>query len=384
MAGKQVLVVGGGIGGLIAANRLRRLLNREHNIVVVDRSSRYYFSPSLVWLAMGWRRPSRISQEIPKLLRKGVEFVHGEVTGIDVEKRHVTTAQVELPFDYLVVALGAELAPGLVPGLAETAHGFYDLETAQGLAEALPAFKSGTVAVVISSMPFKCPAAPYEGALLIDYTLRQRGLRNGVSINMYTPEPAPLPVAGERIGDAVKEMLAQRDIPYHAQTRLASVDPQARELTFEGGERAQFDLLVAVPPHRSPEVVRATALANEAGWVPVNPRTLETGADGIYAIGDVTSVTTPSGLPLPKAGVFAHREAEVVARRIAAQIEGHAASTEYDGQGSCFMETGYSKAAFATGNFYAEPKPAVVMKGPGRMWHWGKVLFEKRWLRGWV
>ena len=384
MAGKRVVVVGGGIGGLIAANRLRRLLNREHNVVVVDRSSHYYFSPSLLWLVLGSRTPSGISQEIPELLHKGVEFIQEEVTAIDVEKRQVVTTQTELPFDHLLVALGSGRAPEAVPGLAEAAHGFYDLESAQRLAEALPGFQRGAVAVVISSMPFKCPAAPYEGALLIDYMLRKQGLRDGVSINMYTPEPAPLPVAGERIGDAVKGMLAQRDIPYHAQTRLASVDPQAKELTFEGGEKAQFDLLVAIPPHRSPEVVRASTLANEAGWIPVNPRTLETGADGIYVIGDVTSVTTPSGLPLPKAGVFAHREAEVVARRIAAQVEGHAASTEYEGHGSCFIEMGYSKAAFATGNFYAEPKPAVAMRGPGRLWHWGKVLFEKRWLRGWV
>ena len=384
MAGKCVVLVGGGIGGLIAANHLRRLLNSEHRVVVVDRSSSHCFSPSFPWLILGWRRPSGITRDLSKLLRKGVEFVQGDVTAIDIEKRQVVTAEAELSFDYLVVALGADLAPEAISGLAESYHGFYDLESAQRLAEALPQFQEGTVAVVISSMPFKCPAAPYEGAFLLDYLFRKRGLRDRVSVHMYTPEPAPLPVAGAPIGDAVKKLLAQRDIPYHTQKRLTSVDPTAKELSFEDGEKAKFDLLVAVPPHRSPQVVRASGLAGETGWITVDPRTLETGADGVYAIGDVTAVTTPSGLPLPKAGVFAHGEAEAVARSIASHIEGRGTAVEYQGHGSCFMEIGYGKAAWATGDFYAEPKPDVTMRGPGRLWHWGKVLFEKRWLRGWV
>lgn len=384
MAGKTVAVLGGGIGGLIAANRLRRLLNREHRVIVVDRTSRHAFYPSLPWLAIGRRTPASVTWDLSKHLRKGVEFVQGDVTAIDLEKRQVAAAGTEIPFDYLVVALGAELAPQAVPGLPDVYHSYYDLESAQKLAQALPSFQAGTVALVVSSLPFKCPAAPYEGALLLDYLFRRRGLRDKVSVNMYTPEPAPLPVAGERIGEAVKGMLAARNIQYRTGVRLASVDPQAKELVFENGERARFDLLVAVPPHRSPEVVRTSGLANPAGWIPVNARTLETGVEGVYAIGDVAAVTTPSGLPLPKAGVFAHGEAEVVARSIAARIAGDRTSAEFQGQGACFLETGYGKAAMATGNFYAEPKPAVTMRGPGRTWHWGKLLFEQRWLRGWV
>ena len=384
MAGKRVVVLGGGIGGLIAANRLRRLLNREHRITVVDRSPRHYFPPSFLWLAMGWRRPEDTSRELVRLLRRGVEFVQGEVTAIDVEARKVGVGEGELPFDYLVIALGAELAPQAVPGLAEASHSFYDVESARRLRAALPNFQGGSIAVVVSSLPFKCPAAPYEGTLLLNYQLRKRGIRDGTQIQMFTPEPAPLPVAGQRVGEMVQGLLAQREIAYHPQRQPASVDVEGREIIFKDGERASFDLLVAVPPHRSPEVVSASGVANEAGWVPVDPRTLETKAEGVYALGDVSAVTTPSGLPLPKAGVFAHGEAEVVAHNISAMIESGGKREEYLGHGSCFLETGYGKAAMATGNFYAEPKPAVKLRGPGRIWRWAKVLFEKRWLRGWV
>ena len=290
----------------------------------------------------------------------------------------------ELPFDYLVIALGAELAPQAVPGLAEASHSFYDVESARRLRAALPDFQGGSIAVVVSSLPFKCPAAPYEGALLLNYQLRKRGIRDGTQIQMFTPEPAPLPVAGQRVGEMVQGLLAQREIAYHPQRQPASVDVEGREIIFKDGERASFDLLVAVPPHRSPEVVSASGVANETGWVPVDPRTLETEAEGVYALGDVSAVTTPSGLPLPKAGVFAHGEAEVVAHNISAMIESGGKREEYLRHGSCFLETGYGKAAMATGNFYAEPKPAVKLRGPGRIWRWAKVLFEKRWLRGWV
>ncbi len=384
MAQKSVVVLGGGIGGLMAANHLRKLLSREHQVIVVDRSPRHYFPPSFLWLAMGWRKPEGVSRDLSRLLRKGVEFVQGEVTTIDVEGRKVTVAERELPFDYLVITLGADLAPQAIPGLAEASHSFYDVESAQRLRDTMPGFQGGALAVVISSLPFKCPAAPYEGALLLDYQLRKRGIRGSTEIHMFTPEPAPLAVAGQQVGEMVQDLLSRREIAYHPQKQLASVDPDAREIIFEDGERASFDLLVAVPPHRSPEVVSASGVANEAGWVPVDPRTLETQMEGIYALGDVSAITTPSGLPLPKAGVFAHGEAQVVARDISARIDGSGRGKQYQGNGSCFLETGYGKAAMAVGNFYAEPRPAVKLRRPGRIWRWSKVLFEKRWLRGWA
>ncbi|MDP2949579.1 MAG: NAD(P)/FAD-dependent oxidoreductase, partial [Chloroflexota bacterium] len=95
------------------------------------------------------------------------------------------------------------------------------------------------------------------------------------------------------------------------------------------------------------------------------------------------AIKLPSGLMLPKAGVFAHAQAEVVADNIAADIGGKPAERRFGGDGSCFIETGYGKGAYGSGNFYAEPMPAVKLHGPGRRWHWGRMLFEWNWLRRW-
>ncbi|MEM3186426.1 MAG: hypothetical protein QXQ39_07095 [Conexivisphaerales archaeon] len=157
------------------------------------------------------------------------------------------------------------------------------------------------------------------------------------------------------------------------------------ELSFESGETIPFDLLFCVPPHVAPAPVVETGLTNESGWIPVNSGTLETNHQGVYAVGDVTSVSTPNGyVPLlPKAGVFAHGQAEVVANNIAAKIKGKGKMREWDGHGSCFLEVGGGQSAFVKGNFLAAPKPEIEFHMPGRVWHAQKVIFEKYWMGHW-
>jgi sulfide:quinone oxidoreductase len=236
---------------------------------------------------------------------------------------------------------------------------------------------------MIAGLPFKCPAAPYEAAMLIEASLRQRGLREGTQVDVYTPETLPMPVAGRALGEAIRTMVNGKGIGFHPQHRLVALDPERRLLTFDGGATAAYDLLVAVPPHRSPAVVRDAGLTGETGWIPVDSGTLQTSHDRVFAIGDVTTIKLPVGLMLPKAGVFAHAEAEVVARNIALDITGRGAPERFDGSGYCFVEMGDGVAAYAAGNFYAEPAPTVRMRSPSRVWHWGKIYFEKRWLRRW-
>jgi len=158
------------------------------------------------------------------------------------------------------------------------------------------------------------------------------------------------------------------------------IDAERKELLFANCCAAPFDLLAATPPHRAPSVVQESPLANEAGWVPIDRRTLQTCVENVYAIGDVTHVTLANGKPLPKAGVFAEGQARAVASRIAGEIQGTSALAEFDGLGFCWIETGSGSAGFASGRFYAEPDPLVPLPRSGRMWHWGKILFEKYWM----
>lgn len=377
---KTILILGGGVGGLVAARALRKRLPRRHRVVLVDRERDHVFAPSLLWLMVGQRQARSIQRPLERLRRKGIEVRLGEIEQIDPARRAVRVSGEELTADYVVVSLGAELAPESVPGLAQVGHNFYTLAGAESLRDALASLHRGRVVVLTAAPAYKCPAAPYEAALLIDGYLRKHGRRDGATVDVYAAEPGPMGVAGPEMSAAVKELLAGRSIPYHPEHQVTRVDVDARRLMFANGADAAFDLLAYVPPHRAPRVIRDSPLAGDTGWIAVDRHTLETRFPGVFAIGDVVSIPLAVGKPLPKAGVFAHGEAEVVAANIAAAIAGRTPGERFDGHGKCFIETGDGKAGFGGGDFYAEPKPIVTVHPPGRRWHLGKVLFEQSWL----
>lgn len=382
MAGKTIAVLGAGVGGLVAAHELRKRLGLEHRVVLIDRRDVHVYSPSLLWLMLGWRQPQQVCRDLHTLGRKGIEFMHTTVDALNLTERRVETGLGHVNYDYLVLSLGAELAPEAIPGLQEGAHTYYHLDGAIRLRDALAGFQGGSIAIVIAGMPFKCPAAPYEGALLLDYYFQRRGLRQGVDLQVYTPEPRPMPIAPTEVGEAVAGMLEQRHIPYHRGVRLKEVNPGTQTLAFEGGETAHYDLLITVPPHQVPSVVRETLLMDGKPFVPVDKLTMRTAFDDVYAIGDMTLIATAT-LPLPKAGVFAHAEAEVVAHNIASAISGKGQDKTFNGHGSCFLEMGFGKAAMARGQFFTEPAPTMQLRRPARLWHGAKVLYEKWWLWRW-
>lgn len=379
-APKTVVILGGGVGGLVAARELRKLLPRQHRVVLVDREHEHLFAPSLLWLMVGLREAQSIKRPLKGLERQGIEVRLGEVERIDPEARRVTVAGETLEADYLVVTLGAELAPETVPGLSEAGHSFYTLAGAESLRAALGSLQKGRVIVLTAAPAYKCPAAPYEAGLLIADHFKKRGLRDAVAVEVYAAEPGPMGVAGAEMSGAVKQLLQANGIPYHPEHQVKSVDAAAKRLDFANGTQATFDVLAYVPPHRAPRVVRESALASETGWGSVDRNTLATRFPNVWALGDVVSIPLALGKPLPKAGVFAHGEAAVVARNIAALIEGATASARFTGQGECFVEIGGGKAGFGGGDFYAEPKPAVTVRPPSRWHHLSKVLFEKAWL----
>jgi sulfide:quinone oxidoreductase len=299
-----IIVLGAGIGGVVAANELRKRSEKADRIILVDRNPIHLFAPSLLWLAVGSRTANQIQRPVGALLRRGIEFVQGNVDSIDPTNRVATVDGRRLAADAMVIALGAELAPDAIPGLAEAGHNFYTLDGAQSLRDAFKAFKGGRIVVMTAGALYKCPAAPYEAAMLIEAALRKRGVREKTTIEMHAAEPAPMGVAGPAVSNAIKAMLHNKRITYSSNQQVESVDPVARAVTFADGSSTAYDLLAYVPPHRPPSVVARSGLAGETGWIPVNRSTLETTFKGIYAIGDIVTIPLSMGKPLPKAGVL--------------------------------------------------------------------------------
>ena len=168
--------------------------------------------------------------------------------------------------------------------------------------------------VGVTSLPFKCPPAPSETALLMDDFLRERGLRDRSSIALVMPLGVPIPPS-----PAASELLlaafAERGIDWHPERLVRELDPTRKVAVLSDGSELPYDLFLGIPVHRAPAVVEASGMTVD-GWIPVDPYTLETTFPGVYAVGDVTSVGTP------KAGVFAEGQAMVAADRISAVIRG--------------------------------------------------------------
>lgn len=396
---KTVVVLGGGVGGVVAATTVRKELPEPHRVVLVDRERRHLFAPSLLWLMTGSRSARQISRPLDRLTKKGIEVVCGEIERIEPETRQVRVMECvkgddpvsrrlrgtvrDFEADFLVVSLGAELAPDTIPGLAKAGHNFYTLSGAESLRDSLADFSGGQVAVLTAAPAYKCPAAPYEAAMLIADHIGGRNLDEVAQVDLYAAEPGPMGVAGPEVSAGVRAMVEDKGIGYYPEHQVAEVDPVGRRLTFTNGVTAEFDVLAYVPPHRAPEVIRESGLVDDSGWIPVDRDTLETAHPRVYAIGDVTGISLEMGKPLPMAGVFAERQAKVVARNIAHEITGKGEPAVFDGHGECFIETGDGRAGFGRGDFYAEPTPQIALRPVGRRWHLGKVLFEKTWLFRW-
>ncbi len=380
---RTAIVLGAGTGGIAAANEIRKCCEKNDRVLLVDRNERFLFAPSLLWLAVGARRSKEIQRPVRELVRSGVDFLCGAIESIDPASRTIALDGRTMSADALVVALGASLAPESIPGLAQAGHNFYTLPGAESLRDALAAFQGGRVLVLTASPAYKCPAAPYEAALLVDAFLRKRGLREKSAIAMYAAEAAPMAVAGPAISAAVVAMLGEKEIVYAPNRQILSADPATNVVTFADGSSETYDLLAYVPPHRPPSALAGSGLVGENGWVPVDRATLQTGFAGVYAIGDNATIALQMGKPLPKAGVFAYAQAKIVARNLVEEWRGRAALARFDGHGACFVETGGMRAAMGSGNFFAEPTPTIALRPPSLWLHLAKVLVERRGLGKW-
>jgi len=375
---QTIIILGGGVGGVITANTLRKKIGKEHKIIVIDKELKHTFASSLLWVANGSRSEKSISKQLDTLKKKGIEFIHGNIENVNPQSKQVTVNGKTLTGDYLVISLGAEISDSLEIG--NKGYNLYTPHGAEGFHNALSGFNEGKIIVMVTALPFKCPAAPYEAALLINSSLKKKGKKTNIEI--YSPEVGPMGVAGKKLSSMVRSLVESKGVKYFPEHQVTSVSENS--ISFKNDITSSFNLLAYVPKHQCPQVIKDTDLVDESGWVKIaNYNTLETKHPGVYAIGDITNIPLVQGKPLPKAGVFAHYQAQTVANNIAVAITGKGTLKQFTGNGMCFIELGDGKAGFAKGNFYAEPMPTIKMFMPGYHWHLGKILFEKMFLSKW-
>jgi sulfide:quinone oxidoreductase len=372
---QRIVILGGGVGGTLAANLLARRLRRRIDagaveLTLIDEGGDHVYQPGFMYLAMGGERPEHLRRTERSLLDRRIRLVIARAARIDPAARSVIVETGDgIGYDYLVIATGATIRPEEIPHFAEEAHHFYGVDAALRLRAALDAFSGGRIVIGIAGMPYKCPPAPLEMAFLIEAELRQRGLRDRAEVHFCSPIGRAFTI--ESVSEMATPIMADKGIELHTFFNVESIDPVRKLVESLEGEEMPYDLLILVPPHRGAQVVIDSGIAPPSGWLPTDPHTLEVkGQERMFAIGDATD------LPLSKAGSTAHFEAPIVVERVVAAVEGRepdAVAGSYTGKVMCFFEVGDGKGTLLRFDYDHPPRPPR----PNRLWHLGKIVFNK-------
>jgi sulfide:quinone oxidoreductase len=282
--------------------------------------------------------------------------------------------------DAIIVALGAQLAPQSIPGLSEYGLNIYAVDSLGTVKDALASFGGGRIVVGIFGLPYKCSAAPYEIALLINENMKARGV--AAEVEVFTPQPMSLPVLGDAGCGVIEGRLSGHSIGFYPLHKAVSVTE--RQIQFANGKERSFDLLLAIAPHQCPDVVVESGLTGGGEWLKVNPQTMQTSFEGVFAVGDIVAIPMANGKRLPMAGIFAESEGQVAAQQIAAEFENLESETSFSGFGGCYLEVGGGQAMMVEGNFLAQPAPQVELSGPSSDYYQKKIAFERERLQRWL
>jgi len=383
---KKIAILGAGTGGTVMANLLwKRLDRKDWSITVIDKDNDHYYQPGFLFIPFGFYTKEDILKPKSKFLARGVEFIVAGIERIDPDGNAVVlTDGRRMAYDFLIVATGAEIAPGETPGMLDgwrdTIFDFYTADGAVALAEKLRSFPGGRLVIHVNEMPIKCPVAPLEFAFFCDWCLRRHHRRDAIDLVFVTPLSGAFtkPVASKALGALLDERKIQTVTDFSAER----IDASARKIVSYDGRDVPYDLLITVPTNMGSEMIGRSGMGDELRYVPTDPKTLRSKThENIFVIGDA------SNMPASKAGSVAHFQSEILAGNIQRAIDKKPLEPDFDGHSNCFIETGRRKAILIDFNYEVEPLPGrfpfpvigpLPLLKPSRLNHLGKLAF--RWI----
>ncbi|WP_298211493.1 FAD/NAD(P)-binding oxidoreductase [Ferrimicrobium sp.] len=381
---KRIVILGGGTGGTLTANRLRKAISpHEAEIVVIDQNNQHIYQPGLLFIPFGMATLEEIVRPRSRQLHSGIEFRETAIDHVDIQADQVYLSDgSSLGYDVLIIGTGAVLQPeeteGLVgPGWMKNVFTFYDPEGAVALHQALDAFTGGRVAVNVVDMPIKCPVAPLEFCFLADWYFHERGIRDKVDLIYVTPLDGAFtkPVASKALG----QLLSQKSIEVITEYNTGQVDEEKGRLISYDGREVPYDIAVMIPAHGgSPYIGRSEGLGDELNFLPTDKHTLQTTVKpNIFALGDA------AGVPTSKAGSVSHFEGEIIVENVTRFLSGKSLDASFDGHSNCFIESGFHKALLIDFDYDTEPLPGhyptevgMPLLKESHLNHLGKLMFQ--------
>lgn len=368
----KVLILGGGFGGVVAAERLAEQLGDEHQITLVSRSRHFVFYPALVRLAFGKCQREDVSFNLrDAMLSRRVNFIEAEVARIDPRERRVTIANGEveghLNYDYLIFALGRRLASERIAGFYEHAQHLLSVEKALRFGKAIAGFHEGRA--VIGQCPgARLPVPVYETAFALSRLLEERGERERVRITVVSPDPPGSQLGDSEVTTALRKALVAHDIEFRPDFPIDRVTAGAA--TTSNGHGINFNLLMLLPPFQGSSAASYLGITNDEAYINVDWSMRVVGLERAYAVGDCV------GFSGPKMGHMAVRQAEVAAANMASEIGGHLPVSHYVHETRAVIDEGGSDSIYVHKDIWTDA-PASVRQG--RFWSWAKRAQEKYW-----
>ncbi len=381
---KKLVILGAGCAGTMAANKLRKMLDRdEWSITIIDKDDRHVYQPGLLFIPFGVYKAEDIVRSRSEFISRGIDFIVDEIVAVDTDKQEVETTAGSYPYDKIIVSTGVDIAPEEIPGMMDgwykNIFDFYTLEGAVQLEKAMRSFRKGKIVLNIAEFPFKCPVAPLEFVYLCDSYFTEKGLRDQVEIHLVTPLPGAF--TKPKASAFFSKLIEEKNIKVTASYDLAEVDCKANKIVSGAGDEIEFDLLVSIPPNVGARyLVKSKVAMDEIGYVKTNNHTLKAEQhENMFVLGDTGT------LPTSKAGSVAHFSAEIMVENFMREINDEELREDYDGHANCFIETGFDKAALIDFNYEYEPLPGKFplpglgpfsLLGESKANHWGKMMFK--------
>lgn len=384
---KRLVILGAGTAGTTMANHLHHKLNRkEWEIDIIDERTEHHYQPGYLFLPFDIYQPTDIVKSVKEFVPSDVHLITKKIDRIVAGENFIQmTDGNKIPYDLLIIATGAKIAPEETEGMKgkewyQSVFDFYTFDGALALRNKLRNWEGGNLVVHITELPIKCPVAPLEFAFLADSFFRNKKMRDKVKITYVTPLGGAF--TKPKSTAALEHLLHEKNILIESDFAIAEVNNETKTIVDYGGKEIPFDLLVTVPTNKGDELMERSGLGDDLNYVATNKETLRSkNYANVFVIGDATNI------PASKAGSVAHFEAEILTENILHYVNNEPLSALFDGHANCFIETGNTKALLIDFNYTTEPVegtfpfagigPLQLLK-ESRMNHWGKLAF--RWI----
>jgi len=355
----EVVIAGGGSGGISVAARLARKLGKN-KVAVIEPADKHYYQPIWTLVGAGAKSLSTSGRGMKDVMPNGVTWIQNKVSSFDPKNNSVSLDNSEqITYKYLVVALGIKLRFDKIKGLPEAFStpgvcSNYSVDTVESTFKSLQNFQEGNAIFTFPPPPLKCPGAPQKIMYLADEYFRKTGKREKANIMFNSAGPSIFAV--QKYAKSLLKVVERKNITLNFGQQLIEVKPDCQEAVFQQGSDPDdlitypYQMLHITPPMSPHDCLKDSELTDASGFVDVNKHTTQHKTfKNVFSLGDC------SNIPTSKTAAAIASQNAVLVENMLKERSGGKVEEKYDGYTSCPLITGYKSCILAEFDFDLSP-----------------------------